>query len=157
QSAPRRLRAKPPRHCARGCARWVAVASSGASERCQTYTRLVIARAARWPAAAAATCSLTTAVRLSAIAFQTASLGAHRQAGRGPRTHRRRDSPPCATVIRFRPPGKFTVAIFLDGQLPARQHLHESDALCVPTNVCCWCSDVPRRHFNSEQFTFLPQ
>jgi hypothetical protein len=32
-------------------------------------------------------------------------------------------SPPCATVIRFRPPGKFTVAIFLDEQLPARQHL----------------------------------
>jgi hypothetical protein len=26
-------------------------------------------------------------------------------------------------VIRFRSPGKFTVAIFLDEQLPARQHL----------------------------------
>src|SRR4029077_19147835 len=42
---------KRPRRCARGCARREAVASSRATERCQGYTRLVIARwrGGPWP------------------------------------------------------------------------------------------------------------
>jgi hypothetical protein len=43
----RRILATRPRRCARGCARWAAVASSRATERCQTYARLLIARVAR--------------------------------------------------------------------------------------------------------------
>jgi uncharacterized protein (DUF1697 family) len=69
------------------------------------------------------TCSLTTAVRLSAIAFEQRLL-AHmgKPVGVLVRTADElaavRDGNPFPAAL-----GKFTVAIFLDEQPPARQHL----------------------------------
>jgi hypothetical protein len=64
-------------------------------------------------------------------------------------------SPPCATVISFSGrPESSPSRSFSTSSCPLVSTWHESDVLCVPTNVCSSCSDVPRRHFNSEQFTF---
>jgi len=69
------------------------------------------------------TCSLTTAVRLSAIAFEQRLL-AHMGKPVGVLV---RTADELAAVRDGNPfpaaPGKFTVAIFLDEQPPARQHL----------------------------------
>ena len=117
-------------------------------------TRFVIARVGTVARGRSSTCSLTTAVRLSAIAFKQPLL-AHmgKPVGVLVRTADelaavRDGNPfPAARKIHRRD-------LYSTSSCPLVSTWHESDVLCERTNVCSWCSDVPRRHFNSEQFTF---